>query len=526
MQNLRRTSTSMDTSALSSLVPQQARWIWWCADRASMTHQWQERITTVGLFTLFLLLLATIQFATPNLVGTDGYFHIRFAQIMREQGIRPEFPWLPLTVLNAEEYADHHLLYHILLIPFTGGDLRLGAKWAAILFPAMAFVVGYRFLRSQGVSMAALWSLGFFALSQPFLYRLNMTRVQGASLLILLLILQVTVARRYRWLGAYLFLYVWLYDGFFFGVVVVGCHLLMRWLLEGELAWRPLLYVTLGVLLGHLLNPYFPNNIYFTVQHVLTKVITPFAAGSPIRVGNEWQPYSTWGLVEHSLPALLAFVAGTFALGLQKQRMETTTATLFLLTLFFGFTLFRSRRFIEYYPAFALLFCAMAWQPLLAKASHAKRWGKLVVALLLLLIIVPASWYNIQQTRRILAVSTPYTRFAEATAWLQSHSPPNSRVFQSDWDLFPQLFFHNQHNSYVAGLDPTYQQQYRADLYDLWRQITRGEIELPGLLIQSMFGAEYLFADLEHQLLIDRARIDPHLVEVYRDHDAVIFQVR
>ena len=55
--------------------------------------------------------------------------------------------------------------------------------------------------------------------------------------------------------------------------------------------------------------------------------------------------------------------------------------------------------------------------------------------------------------------------------------PAGSRIFQADWDDFPPLFFHNTHNTYTIGLDPTYIQLQDPDLYDLWVDLT----ELPRL---------------------------------------------
>ena len=478
-------------------------------------------VLSIVLFGLFLILLATIQFATPHLVSIDSYFHIRFAEVMRDEGIRPAFPWLPLTILNEAAYADHHLLYHILLIPFTLGDLRVGAKWASIVFPALAFTAGYGLLRSLYVPFAMFWSLGFLAMSAPFLYRMNMTRVQGASLLLLIAILHVTLTKRYRWLAPLTFLYVWLYDGFVFAIVVVCIYVVLRGLLDHQFDWQPLLYTGLGVVVGNLLNPYFPNNLHFMLDHILTKVTGTTA----INVGTEWNPYSTWSLVEHSPLALLAFVAGCFALGLYQGRMSTASATLLLLAVFFGLFLFKSRRFIEYYPAFALLFCAVAWQPLFEQALQ--QGGRIArsLPLLLLLFFGPAAGWNIVQARATVQSSPHYERFAAASAWLRTNSQTGSRVFPTDWDLFPQLFYYNTHNTYVVGLDPTYLQNYRADLYDTWRAITRGQIALPGLLIATMFESHYVISDLDHANFLERAAADPHLHEVFRDQEAVIFQV-
>src|SRR6185503_20460161 len=104
-------------------------------------------------------------------------------------------------------------------------------------------------------------------------------------------------------------------------------------------------------------------------------------------VGNEWYPYQTWSLIENSGLALLAYVAGAFALGLSQRRMTTRTATLFILATLFGLMLFKSRRFVEYYPAFALLFCATAWTPLFKEWLQAKVWVRPILPAGLVLLL-------------------------------------------------------------------------------------------------------------------------------------------
>ncbi|HVF86422.1 MAG TPA: hypothetical protein VM866_02480, partial [Pyrinomonadaceae bacterium] len=64
-----------------------------------------------------------LQFSTDAILDVDGYYHIRWSRLLWE-GLRagqfpPAFPWLPLTTLNPQDYVDHHLLFHILQIPFT-----------------------------------------------------------------------------------------------------------------------------------------------------------------------------------------------------------------------------------------------------------------------------------------------------------------------------------------------------------------------------------------------------------------------
>jgi hypothetical protein len=109
--------------------------------------------------------------------------------------------------------------------------------------------------------------------------------------------------------------------------------------------------------------------------------------------------------------------------------------------------------------------------------------------------------------------------------WLNENTPPGSRVFQTDWDDFPRLFFYNTHNTYLAGLDPTYLQLYDPALYDTWVEITQGDVENPSQLIATTFEADYVHTDLKHTDFLRAARKDPGLQEVYRGEDAVIFEV-
>ncbi|MCL4302876.1 MAG: hypothetical protein KJ077_44720 [Anaerolineae bacterium] len=483
---------------------------------------WRLVFSGVALFGIYVALLAAIQFATPNMVDNDGYYHIKLAQLMREEGLRPNFPWLPLSVLNASDFVDHHFLYHVLLIPFTFGDLREGAKWASVIFPAFAFLAGWLLLRGQRVPYAALGSLGFFIVSEAFLYRMSMPRAQAVSLMVLLLALHVTLTQRYRWLLPLAFLYVWFYNAFPLILMVVGVYVAARWLLERQLVLAPLVYAALGLGLGLIINPYFPHNLIFIYHHLFPKLTDATA----ISVGNEWYPYQTWTLVENSGPALLFFIAGAFALGLREQRMDARTATTFLLSVLFGLMLFKSRRFVEYFPPFALIFAALAWRPLLRSWYEGETWRRRILAGLIAAILLPGLWFTVQAAQENMQNAKPYQRYAAASAWLQANTPAGSPVFQTDWDDFPRLFFYNTHNTYTVGLDPTYMQLYDPDLYDLWVNITRGRVKTPAQTIVETFGARYIITDLDHKGFLRQAKADPHLAEVYRDEYAAIFQVQ
>src|SRR3989442_12630946 len=87
----------------------------------------------------------------------------------------PSFIWLPLTTLNLHDYVDHHLLVHIILIPFTWfRDLQTGAKVAAALFASVAAFSCYWLGVRCIIRYSLIWLLALRTHSPPFLYLPNL----------------------------------------------------------------------------------------------------------------------------------------------------------------------------------------------------------------------------------------------------------------------------------------------------------------------------------------------------------------
>ncbi len=492
--------------------------------------RYQEIFTAIVLFGVFFIGMASVQFATADMPDNDGYYHIKLAYLMRTEGLRPAFPYLPLSILNPREFYDHHFLFHLALIPFTFGDLRLGAKWAAVTNASLAFLAVWWLLHRQKVPMAWLWALGLLAVSEAFLYRMSITRAQSLSLAVLALGLHWMFTRNYKLLLPLGFLYVWMYDAFPLLGTLAVLYTLALWISERRLDFRPIVYTGLGTALGLVLNLYFPYNLIFIASHLLPKL----TQATTVSVGNEWFPYRTSTLLENSPLALAVFAAGILALGLQERRMDTRTAASLLGALLFGLMLFQARRFIEYFPPFALLFAALAWAPLLEKLGSQpagdrfpldRLHSRLIAGGVLAAIFAVGAWITLSQAQSSLRASKDYRLYAAASHWLAENTPAGERVFQTDWDDFPRLFFYNTHNTYLIGLDPTYMQLYDANLYDQWVSITQGEVQQPSGIIRTRFGSSYVLTDQDHAAFLFQAKNDPGMLEVYRDEEAVIYQV-
>ena len=486
-----------------------------------------------ALFALFVALFTYVQYGSSALAGNDGYYHVKMGYLIRQQGLKPDFPWLPMTILNANAFYDHHLLYHVYLAVFAVTDpgldgglaLTQSAKIASIIMPALAFLVIWRLLRGQNVPWASLWTLGLFAISEAFLYRMSMPRAQSASLLVLALGLHWLYQKRYALLLPLGFAYVWFYNAFPLLLLMTGVYFVATWMTERRLAWRALVYPLLGIILGIVINPYFPQNVTFIINHLLPKL-----SGDATPVGNEWYPYRTWTLVENSGFALAAFVLGILALGWREKRMEKETLISLALALLFGFMLFKSRRFVEYFPPFVLLFAALSAAPLLRNrlaqgGERGRPYRRLFLPLIMIALLAWPLQRSLSDARASVGRAKAADHYAAAALWLRVHAEPGTMIFQTDWDDFTRLLFYNSNVVYTVGLDPTYLELHDTDLYEEWVAITQGKVEHPSRAIRGDFGGEYVFSDLKHDRFIDQAQTDPHLVEVYRDEYAVIFEL-
>jgi hypothetical protein len=505
------------------------------AARLSLGLNSRLLIQAAVVFLVSFVILAVVQFSFPDLAGNDGYYHIKFAEQMRLEGITPRFASLPLTILAPDEFYDHHFLFHVAMIPFTFGDLITGAKLATVLFASLAFTATWVLFASQKVPGAVLWALGLLVVSDAFLYRMSMPRAQTLSLALLAISLFLLLSGRYRWLILLGFVYVWLYNAFPLLLVLAAITSGAIFLLERRIELRPVVYAGLGIAVGLVLNPYFPENLAFIYQHLAPKLVDATSVG----VGNEWYPYETATLLKNSLPALVALAVGFLAVGLRGEKIRLRTLVLLLATIVFSYMVFQSRRWVEYFPAFCLMFCAFAvsdWlqsnDPLrtvevakLASLASRRSLYNITLAGVGVVCLVAAGVYTLPRTVNSLQDSKPHTLYQDSASFLKSTVPPGELVYTVDWDDFPRLYHYHPGGAYLQGLDPTYLQSADSTLFILWDKISRGEIFEPSRIIRESFGASYVFSDVNQDAFLTEAEADPGLVEIYRDREAVVYHV-
>ena len=522
-------------------------------------------IVFIIAFSLFTLLQAS-----PTLADPDSFYHIKAAELIRDQGIIKDFPWLQATTLK-DNYTDHHFLYHLLLIPFvTIFDRFVGAKIATIFFAALVITFFYWVLRKFEIKYSLFYVLLAIS-SSPFVFRINLTKVPALSIIVLLIGLYLIFKRRHGLLFILSFFYVWLYGGFPLIVGLTGFYLIatgfkrlieikkVRLALKGivSLTNLKLLAASLGgIVLGILFSPYFPQNLNFYWQQIIKIGVINYQ--SVIGVGGEWYPYGFLELLGGTaFVFMLWLVAGVlFLITIKKQSVKSWTLLL-AAVFFFIFTL-KSRRNVEYFVPLTILFGAFAvndalplkfsllsfWREL--KSNYLSKYKVLIYGIIVYLaaVFIFVSVRDMLNTKKALAGFSP-AKFEAASQWLKDNpavaaspsgftggtggtgSQPGGIVFHSDWDEFPLLFYHNHHNYYLVGLDPTFMYENDQDLYWQWANITLGKTG--GNLydiIKTRFQSSYVFIEKAgHEAMTRNIELDGNFEKVYEDQETVIYQL-
>lgn len=534
----------------------------------TFSRWWGQEWRWLSYLVVFLLSFSLLLYYQANNVfaDPDSFYHAKMALLIRDAGIVRDFPWLQLTTLG-QHYTDQHFLYHVILIPFeTWLSPLMGLKLATVVFGASLLTVFYWFLRTFNIR----WAFFYFVLllfSRPFIFRISLAKAPSTSLILLLVGLAWVFRFQIKRAAGLAFTYVWYYGGFpLFGVVTavyVGVSILYNRLhrrmsshrfIDNVLALvrRParrmrvnpnlaiLLAVVVGLAAGVIFNPYFPHNLFFYWQQLVNIGIINFR--DVIGVGAEWYPYGFLALATNAAFVSLLLLLSIVAIIFRGKQMTKQTWALMLLTIFFMALTLKSRRYVEYYIPIAMLYGAFAINDALSgpkgeellrtgrRMIQANMWSKAIAGIFALYLLSGIGYIagrdgvgQVADLRSGFAL----TKFQAVGTWMSENTPVGSRVVHSDWDEFPPLFYYDSHNTYIAGLDPTFLYKANQEQYWTWVNITLAKYS--GNVYDAVtktLGAQYVFVAQGHFGMENEIQQDGHFTLVYRDNEASVYKAK
>jgi len=477
----------------------------------------------IGILLLLLAGSLVCQFRFTQLVGSDGFFHIRIAERLFDGAM----PWLPLTVFG-NGWVDHQFLFHAALHPFAASlpGLVAAKAAAAVLAAAAAFTI-YRFLRAEGCPAPLFFALLPPAVSWHFWLRLEMPRAQGLSLVLLFLSLSALCRGRHRALFVLSWLYAWTYHVAFALLPLALLHAaIVQWsgarVLRGQALQGPL-YVAAGLLAGLTIHPHSPRTFGFLYEHVILKVWN----ASELPVGLEWRDGGMDLLLSQGRGSLALLLLAAIFLARASERRSGVALFFLCSAALSNAAILQGSRFLEYSLPLSAAALALAARDL---DPQPPRLGWTRLRRIAGAALVGGLLFSMTAVEQAVESTEPDPqRLAPAMGWLEANAAAGDIVYHFSWNDFPELVFHGPEFRYIVGLDPHFLALESAELWSLYRRIGAGGADAgrnPSRPMAQRFGAQWAILVLPYPGARDLLQNDRGLALTYEDEAAIVYRIR
>jgi hypothetical protein len=422
-------------------------------------------------------------FGYHNIADPDSLYHLRHAWLYRTGSLfTSAFPWTQYSVIRTDG-SDLWYGFHLLLIPFTYGDMILGLRLAGV-FLTLLLLLSFAWIAVRHrLSQPFFWPFLLFFGIPNALFLFVMVRPHMLSLIGGLLLLSFLIRGSWPMILASSFAITFFHLSYFwFGPTIVVAVAAVRFA-ESVLArrenptapryatpWKLVVVVVTGSLLGLLARPAPVAAARLAYVQIVQLALVKLGS-FPLTFGTELRRLPIRDLLQSSTLFLIMWLAA-LVLFVKTLRVRDARAepdgeeTLLwasgaLSTLFFVLSLGMAIRFFVVWVVFGTLFMGLLYSRLPA-ASLIRRKGPIVLPLLFLFMIPFALWrHRLNETY----VATPPGELRGVSEWLVTHTAPRDIVFDAHWDDFAPLFFRNQRDYYVGGMDPIFEYAYSPRLY-------------------------------------------------------------
>ncbi|MBI2627136.1 MAG: hypothetical protein HYW77_02740 [Parcubacteria group bacterium] len=505
----------------------------------------------------FLGISSFANFRSPDIYDPDSFYHIRHSQIYGEKSIfYSDFPWAQYSIIK-DLKADLWYGFHIFLLPFTYfSDLGLGIKVAG--FFITLFVLGsfYFALRNLNISLPWLWS-SFFVFSSPMiLYRMAMTRPHPLSLGIFILIFSFIIKGPWWPLLIFGFLVSWIHSAlFWFPLMIFAVVVVAKKIYHQEINLMKLGASAGGIIIGLFVRP----NPVANLKLIFIQIVELYVSKKEVLdqiIGGELRSPSFKNVETYALLLVILLIIATILLGrifykkevlaVNKKIVILSSGILTIVTLIMYMN---ANRAIDIAAAFIVIFSAMIlsyYYELIKNKNYLSSFSKktlnISVSLLFLFMIFTA--YNSIKVsdKNFITNAKPRTTFKEPALWLKENTKEGEIVFHLGWSQFPILFFWNQHNYYINGMDPIFLYSYNPGLY--WKAFYMLDKDTSGFtcgfincepkqmesiydVLKNDFKVSYIFLrKVANPRFLDYVESDKnHFKKVYIDESNLIYTV-
>jgi hypothetical protein len=437
---------------------------------------------------IFYLLM---EWSFTPLAEFDAYYHVGITEVFRDQGLVRTFPWMSTSILR-DHFHDPQLLLHLLMLPLLWLHLEpmTAGKLVAALTAAGFATTFYWFLVKQSVRFPVVWTLILLVASPYFIARLTFIKTTALFLSLLLGFLNALFEGRKLQLFVFSWLAALTYQGFPLFLVVAVLYLGIRAMLgEGMHFKESLSPIVLGMFMGLVVSPFFPNNLRFLhfelVQQILLKP-------KELALGAEWEPVSSSRFFGSAAFAILCLFGSEVFASVARAKSDARLVLIRGLAVLLMLGALQSARLIDYFVPLSVLAAAMTVSRGFAELGD-ERFGFRVAAGISMFLCLPVAALHVKEALRITgSISQELTigEYERATNWLKAHSQAGD-VVVSQWDDFPMLFYFDRKNRYLWGLNVAYGYGYDPRIYTVVSLLFEGRVRDPESFLPQV-NAKYL----------------------------------
>ena len=528
-------------------------------------------------FIIFLYLLVP-----PGILCPDGFYHTKMALMIKDQGgLIQNFPWTQFTTYK-DLFVDHHFLYHLSLIPFLSLptpnnldvfsaelDPLIKAKLGTAFFAALVFLFIYWLCRRLKIKLPFVWALSGFLISS-FILRLSLIRAPALSLILLFLGFYFILKKKYLGLFLVCFFYVWTHGTWPLILIVTILYCLSQTVKNLVINWsniftknkkkifpfikfsfiyffeknniKILSTCVLGLFLGLVVNPYFPKTLPFYWFQTIKIGFLNYQ--NKIGVGAEWYSPDPKMLFFSVLPILVPWLISLAWFVSRKKEQKSSSWFFAFVSAFFLLYTLKARRNVEYFIPSAIFFNGLIFTQI-AKTIN---WFKIkerfknciqgpnnifyfiTTIISSILIIFFIGFYLNLSIKNLYQSYSNNSRnlnsLQMASHWIKTNVKPKKIVFQSNWAIFPHLFYFNTQNYYINGLDQTFMYEKNKELYQDWLDLVTYHINpnQTAQILKEKFNASYVLVDKNDEKFARLIKKSRFLKQVYTDKQASVYK--
>ena len=471
---------------------------------------------------LGVVVIFSVQFATPTLYGADGYLHIRMAEFLKDLGPRYDFHWARYSTFS-ENFSDKDFLYHALLIPFTFfKSIFFGAKLAAASFAALLFFGFYLILKRYSDKAILPFFLMAFFLSDMFLQAISRPRPISLVVLISILSVHLVIKKRHR----LLFLVALLYSlGHITSPLIIIYALIVeivRYIDKKEFYKNTVLAAVLGVTIGFLVHPNFPNNFHvFYLNSILVPLYT--IKTGVLELGAEFFPLNTREFLLSYPVIIIGLILLVYTAISKRPKARFETNVFLTLSAVFLVLSFICRRYLLHgYPIMLIAFSSYFSDSLADGKKITKK--AMVIASIAILILGFNSYKAARYNALVARIFN--THYEQVGRFMEENVPEGELIFHANWSDSQYFIGVNPQNDYFVTLDPVYMYKWNPEFYKLYREVSFGKTDDPYAVLKDKFKIKYGYISKNYfSGLIDQIRRDPRFTILAEDSFGVIFRL-